>query len=385
MISIRRDDYSAIRIFGPADGRRVEFHARYGFVSPESKSERERIRRYNGAAAEDLCEFEFEIDSLKDLKVVALRGCQAKRDGDLYCLTTPRGEFIVGPHTPTLLAEWKPDPEDTRAWIKPFAISAAAILFILLLILQPSSKTEVAAGKNEELAPVVIRTIAAVPAPQPTQAPDPKAQTKKAVSQKLGFLSLLGRKDFKKVTGGMKTAESKASAGAGAGEQGSGGELLAGMGQGLHKTTVGNTGVSGLGGVGTKGAGGGLGGYGDTEFGGAGGATLSAIPLTREATIDEGLDRAQIQAAIMRYLSQVRACYEEGLKRNQALIGQITMGFEIAGSGNLNYARVQRSSLGDRPVEDCVQTKMMNWKFPQPRGGVSVKVSYPFMLRPVRS
>ena len=155
--------------------------------------------------------------------------------------------------------------------------------------------------------------------------------------------------------------------------------------RGLHQTTLGNTGLSGLGGVGTKGAGGGMGGYGDTAFGGVGSGTLSAIALAKDAKIDEGLDKSQIQATIMRYLSQVRACYEEGLKRNQALIGQVTMNFEVNGGGNLNFARVQRSSLNDRPVEDCISQKMMNWKFPQPRGGVNVKVSYPFMLRPVKA
>ena len=88
---------------------------------------------------------------------------------------------------------------------------------------------------------------------------------------------------------------------------------------------------------------------------------------------------------ILRYLSQVRACYEEGLKRNQALLGQVTMAFVVGGQGQVNSANVQRSSLNDRPVEDCIQMKMLSWKFPQPRGGKPVPVSYPFMLRPVKS
>jgi hypothetical protein len=229
------------------------------------------------------------------------------------------------------------------------------------------------------------------PPPEPKKeastAPDPQAKSRKVVTQNLGFLGLLGRKDFKKAVGGLPTPSKTASAGAGpGGDQGSGGQLIAGMGKGLHQTTVGNTGVSGLGGVGTKGAGGGQGGYGDTAFGGSGGGqTLSAIPLAQDAKVDEGLDRSQIQATILRYLSQVRACYEEGLMRNQALIGQVTMAFAVGGEGQVDYSHVQRSSLGDRPVEDCIQTKMMNWKFPRPRGGKQVKVSYPFMLRPVKS
>jgi hypothetical protein len=157
------------------------------------------------------------------------------------------------------------------------------------------------------------------------------------------------------------------------------------MGQGLRKTTVGNTGMAGLGGIGTKGAGGGLGGYGETDYGSGAGRSISTVPLSQDATVEGGLDRSVISATIMRYLSQVRACYEEGLKNKPELIGQVTMNFEINGSGNLTFARVQRSSLGDRGVEQCISTRMMTWKFPTPKGGVNVKVSYPFMLRPVKS
>ena len=116
---------------------------------------------------------------------------------------------------------------------------------------------------------------------------------------------------------------------------------------------------------------------GDTQF--------IAPAIRFEVRNKGGEARSQIQATIMRYLSQVRACYEEGLKRNQALIGQVTMNFEVNSTGALNFSRVQRSSLNDRPVEDCISAKMLNWKFPQPRGGVNVKVSYPLMLRPVKS
>jgi hypothetical protein len=240
---------------------------------------------------------------------------------------------------------------------------------------------------EESEAPVVLHATPPPVKKDATPAPDPQAKSRKVVSQQLGFLGLLGKKNYSKAVGGLPTPSQATSPGAGpGGTQGSGGELIAGMGRGLHQTTVGNTGVKGLGGLGTHGAGGGEGGYGDTAFGGsAGGRTLSAIPLAQDAKVDEGLDRSQIQATIMRYLSQVRACYEEGLKRTPSMIGQVTMAFEVGPQGQMDFAKVQRSSLNDRSVEDCIQMKMMNWKFPQPRGGKAVKVTYPFMLRPVTS
>lgn len=60
------------------------------------------------------------------------------------------------------------------------------------------------------------------------------------------------------------------------------------------------------------------------------------------------------------------------------------MNFEVNGQGGVNYSRVLRSSLGDRDVESCISMRMLTWKFPTPKGGVNVKVSYPFMLRPMR-
>jgi hypothetical protein len=196
--------------------------------------------------------------------------------------------------------------------------------------------------------------------------------------------------------GGAPTALNEASPGAGpGGKQGSGGELLVGLGEGVKHTTVGNTGVAGLGGVGTKGAGGGAGGYGNSWVGSGGtgnglngignGRSLSVQPLSQEIVLEGGLDSAVIQATIAKYLSQVRACYEEGLRGNPGLTGQVTMQFEIGARGTLNYTKVSRSSLGNNLVEQCISGKMMTWQFPQPLGGMNVKVSYPFLLRPVNS
>jgi hypothetical protein len=181
----------------------------------------------------------------------------------------------------------------------------------------------------------------------------------------------------------MPIALKDVSAGAGAGgKEGSGGETLVGLGAGVKRTTVGNSGVAGLGGIGTKGRGGGAGGYGDMMVGSGEGKGLTSLALSQDVTLEGGLDRSVIQATIAKYLSQVRACYESGLRKNAGLMGQVSMAFEINGQGDLNYSKVARSSLGNPEVEACISSKMLNWKFPKPTGGVNVKVAYPFMLRP---
>ena len=393
MIRITSEQGLPLRAFAEdPEGQVIAFYDRYGFVSEESLAQRQNLRRASGAPIpESPPRFEFKLqfhNGVIDLQ--ALRNCRVEKDGARYKLGTASEIYFIEAAQPSAAATAKIHFAKER---DPHTLGAllGLLLFAVitgLVMLLPNPTAEEKKAELLESHPVIIR-----PPPPPVKAevkeripPDPKLQAKKVVAKQLGFLGLLGRKDFNKAVGGLPTPTAQKSPGVGpGGTQGSGGELVAGMGRGLHQTTLGNTGLSGLGGVGTKGAGGGMGGYGDTAFGGVGSGTLSAIALAKDAKIDEGLDKSQIQATIMRYLSQVRACYEEGLKRNQALIGQVTMNFEVNGGGNLNFARVQRSSLNDRPVEDCISQKMMNWKFPQPRGGVNVKVSYPFMLRPVKA
>ena len=187
------------------------------------------------------------------------------------------------------------------------------------------------------------------------------------------------------MNGGVPQKLAKATAGAGkGGDAGSGGEVLTGLGKGLKKITVGNTGVAGLGGIGTKGAGGGKGGYGNTMVASGEGIGITGISVSsNDMVLDGGLSRYAINATIAKYLSQVRRCYENGLNKKPDLEGLVTVAFEIGGSGMLNYSNVHKSSLRDTVVEKCITTKMMSWKFPKPKGGVNVKVNYPFMLRPV--
>lgn len=394
MIRITSEQGVPLRAFGESgEAQIVEFHDRFGFVSEGSLDQRQKLRRASGAYVPEAApRFQFELKFQNGtVNLQALKNCNLQKDGSRFRLDAETGiYFIEATQAATAASAPKLEVRVHGGSRRLSILFGLLLMCTIAAVIQFLPKTQEEEKKEDlvEALPVVIK-----PPPPPVKAevkdripPDPKLQAKKVVAKQLGFLGLLGRKDFKKAVGGLPTPTAQKSPGVGpGGTEGSGGELVAGMGRGLHQTTLGNTGMSGLGGVGTKGAGGGMGGYGDTAFGGVGSGTLSAIPLANDAKVDEGLDKSQIQATIMRYLSQVRACYEDGLKRNQALIGQVTMNFEINGGGNLNFSRVQRSSLNDRPVEDCISTKMMNWKFPQPRGGVNVKVSYPFMLRPVKS
>jgi outer membrane biosynthesis protein TonB len=401
MIAIRNSEGEVLKNLTHTSQDRIFFHQNYGFLTASTWKSRQKMRKRSGlrlVSSKEAIQIEIQDKKISTKSPeceiqTADQGYQVQLRGQLYQL-----QFLEAA-AETKLTNVEPLKMKSNRW--KLAVPLVLLLLIGSFFAFGPSIDPVPTAEEQVIAkvePVIVKVVevkTVTPAEQQQVKPqqelkapaiDEKSKAQKVLTQNLGFLKLVGKKDLKKANGGLPTKLENASAGAGAGgSEGSGGELLTGLGKGLRQTTVGNSGTQGLGGVGTHGAGGGLGGYGETGLSGAGARSLSAVPLSQEAKVEGGLDRAVIQATILRYLSQVRACYEEGLKRKDNLVGQITMDFEINAMGNLNFANVQKSSLGDPEVESCVSHKMIKWKFPLPRGGVNVKVSYPFMLRPIKS
>ncbi len=158
---------------------------------------------------------------------------------------------------------------------------------------------------------------------------------------------------------------------------GLGGLGLRGTGQGGGG--FGNT--IGIGDIGTKGRGGGLGGYGN-GVGNMGGKSGSDIAISSGNPIVEGsLDKELIRRVIHQHRAQVRFCYESELVRHQGLNGKVTVKFIISGSGSVQRASVDQSTLGNAAVESCIVSRVYQWQFPKPKGGGIVVVNYPFILK----
>ena len=387
MIAISNESGGLLKSIPFEEGKVVGFNRLYGFISEEGMHERQRNRKRHGFRIHDeQFDFKFRIVGSEDnFKLDAPENCKVELRGGNWMLSTPHQSFTVGAFQPTIAipAQEKERDKDKTIW---FALLLTLVIPLGILLLPKNAKIDepkIIEQVTVQIKPEVQKPVEVTTALDAMPEVKKQAQTaKRAINQNLGFLGLLGRKDLKKAVGGVPTDLKDVSPGAGpGGKEGSGGELLVGLGQGLKRTTVGNTGVAGLGGVGTRGAGGGAGGYGNSEIGSGEGKALSSMPVSQELVLEGGLDRSVVQATIAKYLSQVRACYENGLKRNPGLGGQVTMAFEIGAGGNLNFANVQKTSLDDPEVESCISTRMMSWQFPKPRGGVAVKVSYPFVLR----
>jgi hypothetical protein len=408
-LCLRDEAGNLIKVFASANGTLTfGLHQLFGWVSEQATRERLGLQRRNGRSRARrladgtgwLCRLRLSSGVLESLDACSI---EAASPG-IWKVTTPRGVLEVSqsisnvasgalaPSNFSNVVRARSDRAD-RTLERSLAVAAifALLFFVAGSLLRSSGQTVAEAPIME---PVVVKIlpekqksvkvvnpISENALPKAVQKVD--AQARRAIQQNLGFLGMLGSKHLSKALGGAKTSL-QGSAGAGAGgDQGSGGELLVGLGQGVKRTTVGNSGVAGLGGVGTKGAGGGNGGYGNSAVGSGEGRALSAMAVSNDVVLEGGLDRAVIQATIAKYLSQVRACYEQGLSQSPGISGTVTMHFEVGPAGNLGFARVQKSTLGHAGTESCISQRMMGWKFPKPLGGVAVKVSYPFLLRPV--
>lgn len=401
MISIETMDGELVKVISNLKSSEFGIHELFGFTSNEKASERISLRKKQGFEFSNnswLCKFKIDVSKDNSFKFLAINNCKFNMvDSQNWQLETPVGEFRLTSTKNNQIDSLLVSDIDTGKW----SIRAIELFFLLSFFIVPilyflmSSPIEEIKKEDEQKEPLKVTIIKpqntvniARENPSIKVKPLTKAEiANRAVKRNLGFLGLVGSSKIKDATGGVPQKLEKATAGAGAGgDAGSGGELVTGLGKGLKKTTVGNTGVAGLGGIGTKGAGGGKGGYGNTLVASGEGTGISAISVSsNDVVLEGGLSRYAINATIAKYINQVRKCYEDQLRTIPSLEGMVTVNFEISGSGMLNYSNVKKSSLNNNIVEKCITSKMMTWKFPKPKGGTSVNVNYPFMLRPVGS
>ncbi len=110
---------------------------------------------------------------------------------------------------------------------------------------------------------------------------------------------------------------------------------------------------------------------------GSGGVGL----IEEESEVIGGLDREVIAQYIKTQLGQILYCYERQLSANPELYGKVAVKFIIAGTGQVESQLIGQTTLNSVPVEGCILNKISKWKFPEPRGGTKVVVTYPFLFK----
>ncbi|MGB9599543.1 MAG: AgmX/PglI C-terminal domain-containing protein, partial [Myxococcota bacterium] len=209
------------------------------------------------------------------------------------------------------------------------------------------------------------------------------------IVQKVGVLKMFGK------SGGMFAGGSTLFGGKGLGgdlqnaigglfgsqigdARGSGGLGLRGVGPGGGGSSLDSIGI---GSVGTRGRGAGQGGYG-YGVGSIGGKKEHDIGISGGTPMVHGsLDKELIRRVIRAHANEIRYCYELELAKNPGLWGKVSVNFVISPTGSVQSAKVKETTINNQNVENCIVSKIKGWKFPEPKGGGIVIVTYPFILK----
>ena len=89
-----------------------------------------------------------------------------------------------------------------------------------------------------------------------------------------------------------------------------------------------------------------------------------------------------VRRVVRAHIKDIRVCYNRGLERDPSLAGRVAIQFTIGPEGTVKSSVVQSSTLSvaDRSTADCIAAAALQWRFPEPEGGGSVIISYPFVL-----
>ncbi|MFN7145809.1 MAG: AgmX/PglI C-terminal domain-containing protein, partial [Myxococcota bacterium] len=94
------------------------------------------------------------------------------------------------------------------------------------------------------------------------------------------------------------------------------------------------------------------------------------------------LDKGLIDGVIKAGMGEVRACYTALQRRVPDAAGTTTMKFVVAANGTVSSTAVKSSTIADVPFQDCLRKVFHGLRYPEPKGGGIVIVSYPLVFSP---
>jgi hypothetical protein len=99
---------------------------------------------------------------------------------------------------------------------------------------------------------------------------------------------------------------------------------------------------------------------------------------------EPGRGREDIQAIIVARRDEARACYDEGLKKNPGIEGDLDIKWTIDPEGNVTDAGADasRSTIRDDAVAACIVAIIKKVKFAKSAKGFETKTHYPFNFHP---
>lgn len=98
----------------------------------------------------------------------------------------------------------------------------------------------------------------------------------------------------------------------------------------------------------------------------------------------KGLEAEEILKVIRENLGQIKCCYESFLQINPDSSGRIKVLFIVNLDGSVKNVSTKENTVSQSKImENCISKRMLEWKFPKPRGNIPVTVTYPFEFNPI--
>lgn len=110
--------------------------------------------------------------------------------------------------------------------------------------------------------------------------------------------------------------------------------------------------------------------------------TSTNMALHGEDEPEGALDEDIIRRIVRAHINEIRHCYNQLLTDDPKASGRVEVQFKISPDGDVPVAVIGESTIDDEALLGCMATAVKRWKFPKPRGGGKVQVTYPFVLSP---
>ncbi len=95
-----------------------------------------------------------------------------------------------------------------------------------------------------------------------------------------------------------------------------------------------------------------------------------------------GLSKEAIRRTVRSHMSEIRHCYEQGLRSQPDLAGRVSVRFAVRADGAVLSSQVAGSSLQSASTEQCMAGAVRRWAFPASDNGSVTIVTYPFVVVP---
>ncbi len=91
------------------------------------------------------------------------------------------------------------------------------------------------------------------------------------------------------------------------------------------------------------------------------------------------IDYKMVDFVIFNKKEEIRSCYNSALRKMPGLHGNLKISWKILESGKVKDIVIVESSMNDKNLIACLESRLAVWNFPKPKNG-SVVVTYPFQF-----